>query len=159
METPEGTDQTDSSDNSSGSEENDAPIISPEVIGDTTELHSETSKEETGAPDNAREQYKGVKGTGVFTTPDPLDPAMRKRVDAQEQNMFDFVEFNGKCAKCGRMMNDGRPEAKCTTCGEIMHQFCFDAHVLEKHKPPAVAARIVIKDGEYFAKIRKVPEK
>jgi hypothetical protein len=95
----------------------------------------------------------------VFTVPDPLDPAMRARVDAHEEDGFDFIEFNGTCGQCGRGMNAGRPEAQCSTCGIIMHQFCFDAHVIQYHRPPAVTARIVHKDGKFFAKIKKVSEK
>jgi len=141
-------------DKSSPDEENETPLISPEepkTTEDTT-VHSET---ESGSPNNASEPYKGIKRTGVFTVPDPLDPAMRARVDAQEEASFDFEEFDGTCGQCGRGMNDGRPEAKCSTCGVIMHQWCFDAHVIQEHRPPAVAARVVHKDGKFFVKIRK----
>jgi hypothetical protein len=145
-------------DKSSPDEENKTPTISSEeeVIGDTNDIHSET---ESGAPNNASEPYKGTKRTGVFTVPDPLDPAMRARVDAHEDTTFEFIEFDGTCGQCGRGMNDGRPEAQCSTCGVIMHQFCFDAHVIQYHRPPAVTARIVHKDNKFFAKIKRVSEK
>ena len=147
-------------DKSSPQEDNETPLTSPEkeeAIGDTT-IHSEPSANESGAPNNASEPYKGVKSTGVFKVPDGLDPAMRKRIDAAEQQKFIFEEFDGTCGQCGRGMNAGRAEAKCNVCGAIMHQFCFDAHVIQHHKPPAVSARIELIDGKHFAKIKRVPE-
>lgn len=101
------------------------------------------------------EQVGGIKGTGVFSVADGRDPSTKARLEKEEEANFDEEEITGVCSHCGRAFNVGRPETKCVECGMVMHQFCFDGHVIKHHKPAAVGARIVIRDGKYFAKVKK----
>lgn len=114
------------------------------------------SKPEPAIP--SREQLGGIKGTGVFMVADGLDPPARARLEKEEAEMFLDEEITGNCGHCGRPFNVGKPEAKCMACGMVMHQFCFDGHVIKEHKPKAIGVRIISKDGKFFARAKRSDE-
>jgi hypothetical protein len=149
------------------SEENDASfqnnpprdIESKEKEQSPTSPHDkEIHSEKSGASSNPREQIRGIRGTGIFTVPDPLDPSTRAKREDDIRHNYSDIEFNGKCGHCGRAMNPDRPEARCTVCGMILHQFCFDGHVVKMHRPKGVSVVILLKDGKYFARVKKSDE-
>lgn len=132
--------------------EKEEGTLSPPSI--TTES---SQKPEPAIP--SQEQLGGIKGTGVFTVADGLDPSTRARLEKKEAETFLDEEITGSCGHCGRPFNVGRPEAKCMACGMVMHQFCFDGHVIKEHKPKAIGVRIISKDGKFYARSKRSDEK
>lgn len=111
-------------------------------------------KNDSSKADPPEEQIGGIKGTGVFNVPDGRDPSTKAAIKEANKG-FKEEEFSGYCGHCSRPMNVGRPEAKCVPCGMIVHQFCFDAHAIKKHRPDAVSVRIESREGKFFAVIGK----
>lgn len=98
-----------------------------------------------------------IKNRGIFEVPDGLDPSTRAAMDEAAKNDIE-EEISGTCGHCGRPLNVGRPEAKCVECGMVMHGFCFDGHVIKKHRPKVVSVRITSRDGKLYAVHRPVIE-
>lgn len=104
---------------------------------------------------------EGIKAhTGVFTTPDGLDPSTKAALDEENKN-FEIGMFSGFCGKCGNPIVPG-PAVMCSIpgCGIIVHQFCFDAHVVAAHRPDGITLKIEKNaDGKFLWKRRKVKGK
>jgi len=102
---------------------------------------------------------EGIKAhTGVFTVPDALDPSTKAAINEENKN-FDIAEFSGFCGKCGNPIVPG-PAVECSVCGMILHQFCFDAHVVAAHRPDGITLRVEKNaDGKFLWKRRKVEDK
>lgn len=101
---------------------------------------------------------EGIKAhTGVFTTPDGLDPSTKAAIEKDNEN-FEIGEFSGFCGKCGKPIVPG-PAVKCSVCGLIVHQFCFDAHVVAMHRPDGFTLRVEKNAaGKYLWKRRKAED-
>lgn len=124
-----------------------------EEDGDLSQVSPESAKDGTTRKSEPSNQTGGIRETGIFSSPDPLDPSTKK---AHEKELKEYTdeEFSGNCAQCGREMTDGRNEAKCLDCGVIMHQFCFDAHVIKSHRPDGIGIKVIVKEGKFFARTR-----
>ena len=119
---------------------------------DSSKTDPPEGNENTGS--KPEEQIGRIKGTGVFDVPDGRDPSTKAAIKEANKDLVE-EEFSGYCGHCSRPMNVGRPEAKCVPCGMIVHQFCFDAHAIKKHRPDAVSIRIESREGKFFAVIGK----
>ena len=139
-------------------EDNELPESTLSKTEDESRLESGSDSESDAAEQKRREQIGGIRGTGIFTVPDGRDPSTIALQVAEEEENYIEEEIEGFCGHCGRPFNVGRPEAKCTACDIVMHQFCFDSHVIKSHKPVAVGVRITSREGKFFARMRKPEE-
>lgn len=101
-----------------------------------------------------------VQHTGVFKTPDALDPTTKAAIDEDNKN-FEIGEFSGFCGKCGNPIVAPGPAVMCSIpgCGIIVHQFCFDAHVVAAHRPDGITLKVEKNaDGKFLWKRRKTED-
>jgi hypothetical protein len=147
--------------------------LSEGLSNQDSEKDQEDSTEEvslsttTGADTDIQEQSgtqpkmpsDGIKGTNVHSIPDPLDPSTRAALEIEDAN-YEVEEFDGKCIQCNRLLVHGRFAVKCSVCGSIVHQFCFDGHVLKSHRPSGVTG-LIKKTGNpevWLYKVKKEEE-
>lgn len=118
-----------------------------------------SSSDPVAQPEIGIAATEGIKAhTGVFTTPDGLDPSTKAALDEEDKN-FEIGMFSGFCGKCGNPIVPG-PAVKCSICGMILHQFCFDAHVVAEHRPDGFTLKVEKNaDGKFLWKQRKVEDK
>lgn len=119
---------------------------------------SESSSDPVTQPKAGIAATEGIKvHTGVFTTPDGLDPSTKAAIN-EENKKFDIGEFSGFCGKCGNPIVAPGPAVMCSIpgCGIIVHQFCFDAHVVAAHRPDGITLKVEKNaDGKFLWKRRK----
>ena len=144
---------------------NDDSNLSREDDTEGSDRVSKSNSEGSGSDPVARPEagisaIAGIKAhTGVFTTPDGLDPSTKDAINEDNKN-FEIGEFNGFCGKCGNPIVAPGPAVKCSICGMILHQFCFDAHVVAAHRPDGITLRVEKNvDGKFLWKQRKVESK